>query len=116
MPDFKVSFDAAGTATWGRLARTSESLSTVSYAGWLGVRLQIEGRGNAYLKCFLTGMDDVSPDGKVPKGFGALEMTDLDGDQLWGKVDWYRERTSIRDWLLSSQAPANGGKHQVKFQ
>jgi hypothetical protein len=92
MPDFKVSFDAAGTATWGRLARTSESLSTVSYAGWLGVRLQIEGRGNAYLKCFLTGMDDVSPDGKVPKGFGALEMTDLDGDQLWGKVDWYREK------------------------
>ena len=44
MPDFKVSFDAAGTATWGRLARTSESLSTVSYAGWLGVRLQIEAR------------------------------------------------------------------------
>ncbi|MFZ2064012.1 MAG: hypothetical protein WAU82_23590, partial [Candidatus Binatus sp.] len=36
--------------------------------------------------------DDVSPDGKVPKGFGALEMTDLDGDQLWGKVDWYREK------------------------
>ena len=91
MPDFNVSFDAGGTATWGRLARTSEKLSLVSFSGWIGVRLQIEGCPNSYLKCFLTGVDDVTSGGRVPCGFGALEMTDLDGDQLWARIDWYLE-------------------------
>lgn len=92
-----------GSADWGTPVRASDELLKTWYEAYLMAKFEFEDRQVHYFKLRIVGIDEIDNDGDVPRGWGSLEFQDLDGDSLWGHVDWYRRDGLDRGtWTFAS--------------
>mgnify|MGYP000300418146 CR=1 FL=1 len=89
MATFKATLLGGGVADWGTFIPTSDGVSTFTYETEGTMRLELEGRDPVYLYGYLTGMDDINDEHIVTSGFGNMILTDIDGESIYCKVDWF---------------------------
>lgn len=89
MSEHKATLAAGGVADWGEFMETESGLSSFTYSTEGTVRLSIDGRGDFYFYGYMTGMDHIDSDHIVTEGFGNMRFTDIDGDCIFTRVDWF---------------------------
>lgn len=88
---------AGGVAVWGKAMPTSKGLSGFTYETEGTLKLSIDGRDPAYFYVYMTGLDNIDTEGTVRDGFGNATLTDIDGDNIHVKVDWFWDTQSLED-------------------
>lgn len=91
MTQYTVLFESGGVAEWAAPVRKDANRATFTYQTHAAARLTLNDEKKVYLKVLISGMDDITPDGAVPLGFGHCELQDLDGDTMLADIDWYME-------------------------
>ncbi len=91
MTSYTILFEGGGVADWGAPVRKDDQRSAFAYFTKGSVRLTVNNERKFYLKMSIAGLDDITPDGAVPMGFGHCEMQDIDGDTMLADIDWYME-------------------------
>ncbi len=91
MTIYSISFDSGGVAQWGAPVPKDATRSAFAYFTQGAVRLTLNNDRKIYLKVDIAGVDDITPDGAVPAGFGHCAFQDQDGDTLLADIDWFME-------------------------
>lgn len=91
MTDYTVHMASGGVARWGNPVPTADGDAWFNYETMGTVKLAFEGAGTHYLNALITGLDRITPEGIVPEGFGHVQMQDIEGDTLFGRVTWFME-------------------------
>lgn len=94
MDGSKVHMVAGGTARWGRQVPKDAKTNTVCYEADIMTKLTVWAPDErvSYHRSTYIGMDEVEADGRVPTGFGSVQLEDIrTGELLIGRVDWWEE-------------------------
>lgn len=78
-----------GVADWGKMIPNPEGNMSFTYETEGTLRLELENREPVYLYGYLTGIDQITEEHIVTSGFGNMTLTDIDGDTIYCKVDWF---------------------------
>ncbi len=92
-----ATISGGGVAAWGKAIPTQSELASFTYETEGTLKVSIDGRPDAYLHAYLTGMDDIDSSGIVRSGFGNAIFTDIDGDTINVKVDWFWDAPTEED-------------------